>query len=66
MVFDQRGQRVVFKFGEQQFDLEVPAQVEGEGRDLAIAVPSDPDSVRDFFFLFFAARVYSCLGFLLL
>ena len=46
MVFGQRGQRVVFKFEEQQFDLEVPAQVDGEGRDLAIAVPSDPDSVR--------------------
>ena len=48
MVSDQRGQRVVFKFEERQFDLEVPAQVDGEGRDLAIAVPSDPDSVRTF------------------
>ena len=47
MVFGQRGQRVVFKFEEQQFDLEVPAQVDGEGRDLAIAVPSDPESVRE-------------------
>ena len=62
MVFDQRGQRVVFKFGEQQFDLEVPAQVDGEGRDLAIAVPSDPDSVREDL-LFFLPLGFSRLGF---
>ena len=60
----ERGQRVVFKFGEQQFDLEVPAQVDGEGRDLAIAVPSDPESVRDFFFVL--PLGFICLGFLLL
>ena len=57
----ERGQRVVFKFEEQQFDLEVPAQVDGEGRDLAIAVPSDPESVREDL-LFFLPLGFSCLG----
>ncbi len=55
---------MVFKFEEQQFDLEVPAQVDGEGRDLAIAVPSDPESVRDF--LFVLPLGFICLGCFLL